>query len=242
MLRDGEHVRVSMLLADQAPMRPWPRPAPPRYHYGIGYVADARALRSSPVLSAADAAYTEMRDSLSNEWRRYGPACCDGCKDQNVAPPHELEPINAWPTREWPHGGYGPDPTAAGGTMWPDPADLQSQHEGDPCTINGAPGTLRRAQGGKFVCVPNRGRDSAEVMAVGPGPYPVGYYAEGAECRLPTGELGQLVREGDELNCRCRSDFDAATVTSAQARRDAAYQQSVRDAENAWKQPWRAQP
>jgi hypothetical protein len=229
-----------MLLADSA--------APPRYHYGIGFLRDAGALPSSRV-SAADAAYTEMRDALQNEWRRYGPACCDGCgqtRDARIAPPHsnELPPANAWEQHEWPKGGYGPDPSAEGGSMWPDPFDLQSQREGQDCTVNGAPGTLRRAQGGSFVCVP-RGRDAAASNIAPAGSHPIGgEWPEGGDCNLGNGDCGLLVKQDGRLVCKPRSDFDAATVniTSAQAKRDAAYHASVAAMQDAWKEPWRTQP
>jgi hypothetical protein len=178
---------------------------------------------------------------MQDEWKQYGPkaSCCSGCAshDATIAPPHSGEllppnPINAWPKKQYPLGGYGPDPNSAGLTAWPDPANLQSQHEGDPCTLNGAPGTLHQAQDGKFVCVPNK-RDQA-ASNIGPATALAGMeWSEGGNCTCSTGEPGRYVRQGNTLTCQPYDDD--YNGDSAQARRDRAYFDSVRNLENAWR-------
>jgi hypothetical protein len=107
---------------------------------------------------------------------------------------------------------------------WP-----QGQHAGQRCTVNGAAGHLEK-RGDQFVCIPD-GRDVA-ASNIGPASAPVGgEWAQGGECDLGNGEIGRLVKQGDRLVCKpCEIDMD-----SAQAKRDAAYWQSVRDAESEWR-------
>jgi hypothetical protein len=287
-VRDGEVVRTRMTLADHALVGAASALAPPRPPFATrrGYVTiDTR----SPMQDSA-AAYYASRAALQDEWKRHGPQpCCDGCADSNIAPPHsnELIPVNNWPKRQWPRGGYTPDPGSMGLSQWPDPDDLQSQREGDICMTNAKePGTLRRGQNGDLVCVANRGRDAAQPISTTTGGGRL-VYAEGDECRLPNGQAGTLrrgrdglvctpnrrdqaasnigppsaragfewaeggectcengddglyVRQGDMLVCKARSDFDAdarsVDFATCEARRDAAWRQSVIDAENEWR-------
>jgi hypothetical protein len=251
LLRDGKTYRCNMLLADSAPRSRYTPArmadhAPPMIAYKRGYLTDTRNGRiisrrpgAAPIqdrtvaLDAASRSYFAMKDAMSSEWRtwpRRADSCCGGCASDGIA-----DPV---PTRQkpFPKGGYSPDPSSSGGSQWPDPASLgPSQKVGAPCTLNGVAGRIER-HGDQFICVPDE-RDSAEMMAVGAGPYPRGgSYAEGMECLTASGELGLLVREGNELNCRCRSDFDHATVdvNAAEARRDRAYAESVRDMQTAY--------
>jgi hypothetical protein len=189
-VKDGETLRWPMMLCDAANALAPPRPP---IAYKRGYVTvDTRRQDST-------GAYYAMRDALADEWKRHGPQpCCDGCADSNIAPPHsnELVPVNNWPKRQWPKGGYGADPGSMGLSQWPDPDDLQSQREGDQCMTNAKePGTLRRGQNGELVCVPNR-RDAAQPISTTTGGGHL-TYAEGDECTLPSGELGTLRRGRD---------------------------------------------
>jgi hypothetical protein len=223
VIRDGEVVRIPMMLADAQPMQPWPRPAPLQLRYGRGYISDTRTgaivdarppqgigawspasnpgSRNGAQVTDASAYYA-MRDALADEWRRYGPkrdGCgCSGHKDGMIAPEHSGEllpgdPYNPQPKRQYPLGGYTPDPNASGITSWPDPFSLSSQHEGDQCTINGAPGTLHQGQDGKFVCVPNR-RDAAQE--------PITAMTRRNTCTMPDGRRGRMERQaGGQLVC-----------------------------------------
>jgi hypothetical protein len=180
---------------------------------------------AATVMDATQVWYAE-RARLSDEWKRYGPrrdSCCDGCADQNIADPSPPR------SKPWPRPSFGSDPLQ----HWPDPATLKpSPVEGSDCMKNDKrPGRIR---GGK--CVADR-RDAAPTN-IGPPTARAGFeWAEGGECSLGNGELGRYVREGDRLTCKPRSEFDARTV-DAQSIRDRAYYESVREAENAWRQKW----
>jgi hypothetical protein len=176
-----------------------------------------RAPDNSSVLycreNAEDAAsvYYRLRDEAPDEWKKYraGPVHDCGC------------------------GGRAHDQQGTVGYVGPPPVQWPTgQRAGDPCTVNGSPGLLE-ARGNEFVCVPNR-RDQA-ASNIAPSSAPVGSeWAQGGECSLGNGEIGRLVKQGDRLICKpCEIDMD-----SAQAKRDAAYWQSVRDAGNAWRNPW----
>jgi hypothetical protein len=247
-------------LADMAYAPPPPPPVAFRKGYLIGdrmrseltYHQAKHAMQdhwrhgaSAPVFDATPrdsaSAYYRMRDGLADEWRRHGPpqrSCCSGCAhDGQIAPEGggnqtSRGPINAWPRKEWPHGGYN-DPSSNGGSQWPDPRTLQSQHENDPCTINGAPGSLHQAPDGTFVCVPGR-RDQAPSNIAPAGVHPVGgAWPQGGECDLGNGETGLLVKEGDQLVCRPCDYDDAASVS--QRKRDQAYDAMCERQRNAWR-------
>jgi hypothetical protein len=224
IIRDGEVVRIPMMLADAAPMQPWPRPTPPQLRYGRGYVADAGTgaivdrrpaphgtgfahhVQTPPARDAAASTYYAMKDALSTEYLRHGPkrdACCSGCAshDATISPPHSGEllnsndPYNPQPKRQYPLGGYTPDPNASGMTAWPDPFALSSQHEGDACTLNGAPGTLRRGQNGDMVCVPTRRGDAGQDV-------PITAMTRRNGCTMPDGRAGHMERgPGGVLTC-----------------------------------------
>jgi hypothetical protein len=235
VIRDGEVVRIPMMLADQAPMQPWPRPAPAPRAFARGYVSDA----AGRITKHSTAAYYASRAAMQDEWKQYGPkaSCCSGCAshDANISPPHSGEllprdPFNPQPRREWPHGGYN-DPSSNGGSQWPDPFRLQSRREGDECMGDDKrPGVLRRAPDGQLVCIPT-GRDQAPSN-IGPATAGVGLeWSQGGDCTCENGEPGLYVKQGDMLICQPR-DFNG---DAAQARRDAAYFDSVRNLENAWR-------
>jgi hypothetical protein len=61
--------------------------------------------------------------------------------------------------------------------------------------------------------------------------------AEGQECMTDDKRQGRLVKENGKYVCRAVEDFDAQSVDAAQARRDQAYEQMVRDMQTAW-QRW----
>jgi hypothetical protein len=178
VLRDGETQRVPHYLAD-ASMTFVPAAVlrSPRIHYGRGYVTPAPL----PVRDAAATAYYAMKDSLAEEWRRYGPPCCSGCadhKDQAGTVGHINQQL-PWST------GQGP---------------------GNDCTINGAPGHYERHEGGQLVCVPDR-RDAAPSN-IGPPSTRVGFaWAQGGDCTCENGEPGLYVKQGDMLICQPR-DFN----------------------------------
>jgi hypothetical protein len=171
---------------------------------------DARAVDST-------ALYYQLRDEVQDEWRRHGPrqdGCgCHGVKDQGTNIGHINQQL-PWST---------------------------GQGTGNDCTINGMAGHYERREDGQLVCVPDRNGRDAEIVAPA-GTYPVGgLWPEGCACDLGNGEYGVLVKEGNRLVCRARQvgNGDASvSPAAAQARRDAAYAQSVRDAEQAWRNPW----
>jgi hypothetical protein len=161
-------------------------------------------------------AYFAMKDSLADAWRAFGPrrdSCCSGCapRDQQGNEPGFVGP----PQLAWPQG----------------------QHAGQQCTVNGAAGHIEK-RGDQFVCIPDRDGRDAEIVAP-QGTYPVGgSWPEGCACDLGNGEYGVLVKEGDRLVCRARQVGNGdASLAAAEARRDAAYAQMCRDAEQAWRNP-----
>jgi hypothetical protein len=178
------------------------------------------SLFCQPLAEDAASVYYRMKDAAQHEWKRHGPrhdACCDGCADQ-AGTVGAINPQLAWPT---------------------------GQHENGACmTDDRRQGTLRQQADGSFRCVANdqagNGRDSAEAVAVGPGPWPIGSLPEGMECSCEDGSIGRLVKVDNQLVCLGRNDIgtDARTVNAdaAQGIRDRAYAESVRAAEQAWKQ------
>jgi hypothetical protein len=186
------------------------------------------------------AVYYAERAKLSDEWKRW-PAkpLRDGCgchgvndvynNEQGQRPPVSNRQNVNWPRKEWPHGGYN-DPSAVGGSQWPNPDSLASVREGDQCMTNAKePGVIRNG-----VCVA-AGRDQA-MTNIGPPTARAGFeWAEGGECSLGNGDTGLYVKQGGMLVCRARSEFDARSV--GRDPRDAAYEQMVADARTAW-QRW----
>jgi hypothetical protein len=156
----------------------------------------------------ATTAYYAMVDAAKDEWRRYGPRPLHDCGCGGRT--HDQEgTVGFLNTNQ---------------VQWP-----QGQHAGQRCTVNGAAGHIEK-HGDQFVCIPD-GRDQAPSN-IAPSTAPVGGpWAQGGECDLGNGEIGRLVKQGDRLICKpCEIDMD-----SAQAKRDAAYWQSVRDAESEWR-------
>jgi hypothetical protein len=180
---------------------------------------------------SADDAWHRMVCDSANEWRTGKDATYNN--EQGGMPPlrpaRNADPINTQAKREWPKGGYY-DPSAVGGSQWPDPFRMQpGPRTGDECTTDDRrPGRID--QHGRCVA---SGRDQA-MTNIGPPTAPVGGpFAEGGECRCPDGGDGLYVKQGDRLVCKPRAEFDHRTV--GRDPRDAAYHRMCEDARNAWR-------
>jgi hypothetical protein len=170
-----------------------------------------------PLARDAASVYYAMKDAAQHEWRKHGPRPLHdcGCHTRTITDqPGTVGYIN--PQLAWPQG----------------------QTTGNTCTINGRAGHYQRGTNGELICVPDPANGKSDADIVAPmGTFPVGgNWPEGCACDLGNGEYGVLVKEGDRLVCRERQVGNGDASVDHQAIRDRAYAQSVRAAEQAWKQ------
>jgi hypothetical protein len=225
-VRDGCSIRTSMLLADARPRET------PMFFYGRGYMQDANR-RSPTAAGTGNTAPAKSSEPVQQPWptahsgtfpswnHTVGEACvcANGQKGRLVRSPDNSSVLVCQPDDA--DDAATVDGTSAYYAMKDAMQDEWRRYGPRPLHDCGCSGRAHDQEGTVGFVPP------AQL------PWMTSGQSEGQECSV-NGAPGRLARVDGKLVCRPVENSDAASV--AQARRDAAWRQSVIDAENAWRQ------